>query len=202
MNQTLTHSPRLQDAIHFALDVHETQQHQKRKGKDVPYIVHPLNVGILLAQVGANEDVIIAGILHDTIEDSAAERKVTEQMLATRFGNAVASIVASVSEEDKRLPWRERKQAALDHIAGFSDESLLVKAADILSNTQELMYDYAEDGIETFSRFNAEMEDYISNQCKVIKALRDRWTESPLDRALFHALVAYAQIVGEHSTSK
>ena len=77
----LVYSYRLKNAIRFATKTHEVYQKQKRKGKDVPYIIHPLAVGLILARAGACEDVVIAGILHDTIEDSIAEKKVTRSML-------------------------------------------------------------------------------------------------------------------------
>jgi (p)ppGpp synthase/HD superfamily hydrolase len=70
-----THS--LQKAVRFAIKTHEIHQKQKRKGKDIAYITHPLTVGMLLAKAGMRVEVIMAGILHDTIEDSVDEKKVT-----------------------------------------------------------------------------------------------------------------------------
>ncbi len=70
----MIYTQKIQHAIRFAIKTHEGYQKQKRKGKDVPYITHPLTVGLILAKAGANEDVIIAGILHDTIEDSIEEK--------------------------------------------------------------------------------------------------------------------------------
>ena len=100
---------KIQRAIKFAVKTHEVYQKQKRKGKDVSYIIHPLAVGILLARVGANDDTVCAGILHDTIEDSVPEKKVTFEMLEERFGASVAQMVLDVTETDKSLPWEERK---------------------------------------------------------------------------------------------
>ncbi len=65
-------TPKIRSAIRFAIKTHEVDQKQARKGKDIAYIGHPLTVGLILARAGANEDTIIAGILHDTIEDSTA----------------------------------------------------------------------------------------------------------------------------------
>ena len=85
---------KIQKAIKFATKTHEIYQKQKRKGKDVAYITHPLTVGIILAIAGASEDVICAGILHDTIEDSIEERKVDLKMIEDFFGENIAKIVA------------------------------------------------------------------------------------------------------------
>jgi (p)ppGpp synthase/HD superfamily hydrolase len=61
--------------IRFSIKTHEVCQKQTRKGKDIPYITHPLIVGLILARAGAGEEVVIAGILHDTIEDSTPKKE-------------------------------------------------------------------------------------------------------------------------------
>jgi (p)ppGpp synthase/HD superfamily hydrolase len=60
-------TPKSKKAIRFATKTHEIYQKQKRKGKDIPYITHPLAVGLILARANASEDVVVAGIVHDTI---------------------------------------------------------------------------------------------------------------------------------------
>ncbi len=107
----MIYTPKIKDAVRFSIKTHEIYQQQKRKGKskNIPYITHPLTVGLILARAGADEDVVAAGILHDTIEDSISEKKVTKEMLAERFGERVAGIVAHVSET-KGLSWEVRKQ--------------------------------------------------------------------------------------------
>ena len=89
---------KIQTAIKFAIKTHEVYQQQKRKGKDIAYITHPLTVGIILAKIDSSDDVIIAGILHDTTEDSIPEKKVTKNMIAKRFGNNVEIGRASCRE--------------------------------------------------------------------------------------------------------
>src|SRR3990167_6087050 len=103
----MLYSNKISKAIRFSIKTHEIYQKQKRKGKDIPYITHPLTVGLILARAGADEDVVVAGILHDTIEDSVPEKKVTREMLTERFGEKVASLVESVTELDKDMPWDE-----------------------------------------------------------------------------------------------
>ncbi|MFZ2188191.1 MAG: HD domain-containing protein [Candidatus Moraniibacteriota bacterium] len=176
----MLYSEKIKKAIKFAIKTHEVYQKQKRKGKDTAYISHPLTVGLILATAGAKEDVIVAGILHDTIEDSVEEKKVTEKMLADRFGEEVSNLVLSVTEKDKKLSWDERKKEALLHVEKFSYDSLLLKSADILSNVTELVDDYAKGGDSVFSRFNAPKEKIIDNQLKVIAAILDAWKENPL----------------------
>lgn len=173
-------------AIKFATKTHNHYQQQTRKGKVIPYIAHPLTVGIILAKAHASEDVIMAGILHDTIEDSIDEKKVTPEMLEERFGESVRELVVSVTEMDRSLPWAERKAIALAHIEHFSHDSILVKSADVLSNGFELVDDYwseanaGRDGKEIFKRFKASASDTIANYERLITALLTRWPESPL----------------------
>jgi hypothetical protein len=181
MNMTTTYyGKRLQDAIDLAIKVHEHDQKQKRKGKDVPYITHPLTVGLILSRAGASEEIVAAGILHDTIEDCEPYGSITEESIAKRFGDEVASLVASVTEQDKTLPWKERKERALEHVAHFSHGSILVKSADVLSNTSELYADFRVDGVATFERFNASGAESLIYTAKLIDALKNAWPESPL----------------------
>ncbi|MCE9517398.1 HD domain-containing protein [Candidatus Nomurabacteria bacterium] len=176
----MIYTQKIQNAIQFAIQTHEIDQKQKRKGKDVPYITHPLALGLILASAGANEDVIVAGILHDTIEDSIEGKKVTKEMIAEEFGQNVSDLVISVTEQDKSLSWEERKAEALEHIKTFSNDSLLLKSADIIANTSELLDDYKKEGKETFKRFNAPKERILKGYMESIDALLKKWSESPL----------------------
>lgn len=190
----MVYSQKLKNAIKFAIKTHEVYQKQTRKGKDIAYITHPLTVGIILASAGAGEDVVAAGILHDTIEDSTPEKKVTFEMLSDRFGEKVAELVLSVSESDKKETWEERKSEALQHIEGFSHESLLVKSADVISNGLELLDDHARHGEEVFSRFNAPKEKMIENQLRIISAVLEKWEENPLAEDLQNLAVNIKKI--------
>src|ERR1700687_6179818 len=113
-------TPTIKKAIIFSIKTHEVYQKQKRKGKDIAYITHPLTVGLILARANPREDVIVAGLLHDTIEDSIDKKKVTRAMLAERFGRNVADLVDRVTEQRKDLEWEKRKREALEHIKTFS----------------------------------------------------------------------------------
>lgn len=178
----------IQKAIRFSIDVHELNrpERQLRKGKNIAYITHPFTVGLILARAGASEEVIIAGILHDTIEDSHDEHKVTAEDIKAQFGAQVARLVSSVSETDKSLTWEERKTEALKHIRRFSNDSLLVKAGDIISNCSELIQDYEEHGDSVFKRFNAPQKWIIQHYLRAITAILKRWSDIPLADDLRH----------------
>jgi len=170
----------MQRAIRFMLKTHEVYQKQKRKGKDIPYLSHPLTVGLILARVGASEELVIAGILHDTIEDSTEEKRVTREMLAERFGESVAELVQSVTEADRGMSWDARKQEALEHIDTFSHDSVLLKSADVIANNAELLEDCALHGDAVFERFSESKEKTLAHTQRVLSALQAKWPESPL----------------------
>jgi (p)ppGpp synthase/HD superfamily hydrolase len=176
----MIYTEKIRKAIKFAIKTHDVYQKQKRKGKDIAYINHPLTVGLILSLAKASEDVIAAGILHDTIEDSVEVKKVTPGMIEERFGKKTKDLVVSVTEIDKNLPWAERKALALEHIQNFSHDSVLVKSADVLSNGTELLDDFRRYGKDVFKRFRVPAADVIGNSEKVLVSLLKRWSKNPL----------------------
>jgi hypothetical protein len=171
---------KLQKAIKFATKTHEVYQKQKRKGKDIAYITHPLTVGLILSQVKAKNEVVIAGILHDTIEDSAETKRVSYEMIKERFDKEVANLVLSVTEKSKNKSWEERKEEALEEIKSFSKDSLLLKSADVVANLTELVDDYEKDGDKIFERFNAPKQKSLLHHLRVIQTIITRWPKNPL----------------------
>ncbi|MEK7202623.1 MAG: HD domain-containing protein [Patescibacteria group bacterium] len=165
--------PAIQKAIEVAIVAHDGQT---RKGKNVPYITHLLSVGLILARTGATEDIIVAGILHDVLEDT----ELTEDYLVKEFGKEVARIVNDVTEQDKSLPWEERKRLALEHISSMLPDSLLVKSADVLHNMSEQIQDYQREGEKTFLRFNQPKEQQLLRYQRLIAKLAEAWVDNPL----------------------
>lgn len=188
---------KLQKAIKFAIKTHEVYQKQKRKGKDIAYITHPMTVALLLSQKTKDIDLIIAGILHDTIEDSIEEKKVSYQMIKDRFGKKVADLVLSVSEKDKSKSWHERKKMALKEMEGFCKESLLLKSADIVSNLSELLDDYNKEGDEVFKHFNAQKEEIIAHQLTAIGKILLHYKDNPLRKELRFLASKFSMIISK-----
>ena len=142
---------RIHDAIVFAAKKHAGQV---RKGTDVPYITHPMEVMQILTSNGCLEDVIIAGILHDTLEDTDAKQEDIFEL----FGENVMNIVSAESE-DKSKTWKERKQATIDSLNSASIEVKQVCFADKLSNLRSMAADKIAVGDNLWKRFNASKED-------------------------------------------
>lgn len=130
-----------------AADLFAARSHaeQVRKGTGRPYIEHPRDVASLLAEAGASAAVVAAGLLHDTVEDTAA----TAAEVEAAFGSEIAGLVAAVSE-DKSRSWEERKRHGVRQLATAPEEILLLTAADKLSNARALV----ADGEGVWARFN------------------------------------------------
>ena len=133
-------------AVEVAVKAH---QNQTRKGTDIPYITHPLGVGISLAKVGSPDEVIAAGILHDTLEDTS----LTQDNISEKFGDKVASIVKDCSEPDKSLPWDARKKHTIEFLKKASPEVRLVTCADKLHNIRTIISEYEKMGEHVWERF-------------------------------------------------
>ena len=174
---TTNFSPDIDRTIAFATQVHKGQT---RKGKNTPYITHPKAVGEILSRVTNNEDIICAGILHDTIEDAKPYGSITKESIEKEFGPKVAKMVNDLTEQDKSLPWVERKQQALDHIKVMENDSLLVKSADVLDNLEDQIADYKKEGESMWKRFNAPKSTQLERYKKLIAAIGKKWPQNPL----------------------
>ncbi len=138
-------------AFEFATIKHKGQY---RKGTKIPYIVHLYDVYMLLKEENAPIDVLIGGILHDTIEDTDTQ----EDEIIENFGDRVASYVKCESE-DKSLPYMERKRQHMEKLSKENDEVKLINCADKLSNLRAIYLDYCYIGEEFFKRFNGSKEE-------------------------------------------
>ncbi len=135
----------LHKAIEYAAIKHRNQY---RKGTDTPYIVHPMEVLQILAEGGCPIEVQIAGVLHDTVEDTDA----TIEDIETLFGEDVAELVRS-DTEDKSLPWLKRKELAIEKLRGQGLGARQLLCADKLSNIKSIYFDKRIVGNNVWSRF-------------------------------------------------
>lgn len=168
---------KLEEAIAFSAKAHEGQS---RKASDVPYISHPFSVGMLLLKEGCREAVVIAGVLHDTLEDTS----VTETMIYDQFGEEVLELVKEASEPDKSLSWRERKQHTIDHLASASVEACYVMAADKLHNLRSMATDYEKLGEQMWDRFNKGKQHQAWYYDELLKGLEAKLGQSALVKAI------------------
>jgi (p)ppGpp synthase/HD superfamily hydrolase len=160
------------EAIEFAAHAHAGQY---RKGTDVPYIAHPLAVARILIEKDCSPAVVAAGILHDTVEDTAG----TVEQIRQRFGAEVAHMVQEASEPDKNDSWENRKRHTVDQVRSLSPGALLVEIADKLDNIRDIREDYARFGEQTWERFKRPREQQRWYYQALVEAFLARAFEEP-----------------------
>jgi (p)ppGpp synthase/HD superfamily hydrolase len=138
-------------AFQFAAEKHAGQT---RKASTTPYIAHLMGVASLALEFGGDEDVAIAALLHDVVEDCGGAAMLKE--VRRRFGARAAKIVdgCTDSDSDPKPPWRERKESYLRHLKSADADTRLVSAADKLNNVRSILSDYREVGESIWERFN------------------------------------------------
>src|SRR4051812_29594254 len=132
-------TPKLERALRWAATCHHGQV---RKGGEVPYVEHVMAVGWILDRLGFPEDVVVAGLLHDVVEDTEA----TLEQVRAQFGPRVAALVDHCSEiktdaQGRKRPWIDRKRDHLEALAAAPVEARAVALADKLHNLLSIQLD-------------------------------------------------------------
>jgi (p)ppGpp synthase/HD superfamily hydrolase len=151
---------------------------QARKGSRTPYVEHLAGVALVLARLGLDDEVVIAGLLHDAVEDTPefrAEGPITLDTIAAEFGPRVAELVASCSERKTdsagaKRPWADRKRDHLEHLAGSDRDTRALALADKLHNLVSIRVDL-EDGLDVWSKFNADRPAVLAYHRAAIERL-------------------------------
>ncbi len=147
--------PRLQRAFRYAANKHAGQT---RKQTAVPYLSHLMAVTSLVLEAGGDEDVAIAALLHDVVEDCGGIPRLRE--VRKMFGPRVAKIVEGCTDSfsDPKLPWIVRKKEYLKRLKHEDAETRLVSASDKLHNVRTVITDYRQDGESIWKRFSGGRE--------------------------------------------
>jgi (p)ppGpp synthase/HD superfamily hydrolase len=156
-SERLLLTERFSAAVEYARQLHT----EYRKGTDVPYMAHLLGVASLVlgeagGRVPVTEDMVIAALLHDTVEDHGGMSRLRD--VEQRFGSNVARLVAGLSDtfaedHDKKEGWEERKNAYLARLRNETDDVLLISAADKLYNAKSILDDHRLIGDAVWERF-------------------------------------------------
>jgi len=166
-------------ALSLAMDAHGEQIRkgtENKVGLPIPYITHPVAVAALVVRYGGNEDQVMAGLLHDVLEDGREGVDWVSGILV--FGEQVLRIVEGCTDgkpdikSGQKAPWKVRKEAYLSHLVNALDDVLLVSACDKLHNLQAIHLDLVETGISVFERFNASKDEvlwYYLTLCEIFE---------------------------------
>lgn len=172
-------SPRLDEAIKLASRLHSSQV--RKDSLQTPYISHLIGVAILISSITDDEDIIIAGLLHDSLEDVP---NYSYDQLVADCGEHVAQIVSHVTEpldankeDDEQLPWLERKESYLAHLRSGGIESAIVSSADKIHNTESFMRDFAKEGEVYGHRFGSSIKNRIWFHEQVLAVVTEKLGE-------------------------
>jgi (p)ppGpp synthase/HD superfamily hydrolase len=181
------YSDRINHALAFAAKHHDRQV---RKGTRLPYLTHPANVAIILTWYDRDEDTVVAGILHDVVEDCVRERytrEMLEQRIGEKFGadvlEAVLAVTQRTSDNDGvELSNAERKDDYLERLAQAGERARWVCAADQVHNGNSILTDLRRtiDPDTVWSRFSGGREGTIRWYRRVYERLRELGFDAPI----------------------
>jgi (p)ppGpp synthase/HD superfamily hydrolase len=167
--------PRFLRAFLFAAEKHSGQA---RKASTIPYIAHLMGVASLALEAGGDEDIAIAALLHDVVEDCGGAPMLKE--VRRRFGKHVAEMVDGCTDADTepKPPWRERKEKYIRRLKTEAADTRLVSASDKLNNIRSIISDYRAIGESVWSRFNGGRDGTLW----YYRTLRDEFLRSKPNR--------------------
>lgn len=167
-NSKVDDNTRLEMAIRYATDCHKGQT---RKVTKIPFIMHPLEVMLILQGMDADTNLLIAGLLHDVVEDTDTT---IEEIKAT-FGEDVAALVGGHTE-DKTKSWEERKSTEMRETLEAPLRLKMLVLADKLANMRNIRKDYIQLGNALWERFNAGLRQqawYYGEMTEVLDEMQD-----------------------------
>jgi (p)ppGpp synthase/HD superfamily hydrolase len=167
---------RMNEAIKLACHLH---RHQMRKDfHSTPYVSHLFSVAMILSTVTDDEDIIIGGLLHDSLEDVP---HYTYDNLVEDCGERVASIVKHVTEpldaskmDNEQLPWLARKDQYLENLKAGGIESAMVSAADKIHNTESFLFDAELSGDAFMLKFSSSLRNKLWFHEQALAIVREK----------------------------
>ena len=186
---------RLQRAFRYAAEKHAGQT---RKQTAVPYLSHLMAVASLVLEAGGDEDMAIAALLHDVVEDCGGMPRLRE--IRKQFGPRVAKIVEGCTDSfgEPKREWAERKKDYLRELKHADVETRLVSASDKLHNVRTILADYRLHGEDVWKRFSGKKEGTLW----YYRALSDEYRRrkpNRITRELDLAVAELERIVSENS---
>jgi hypothetical protein len=218
---TSAFSARFDKALMLAAIIHEGVP---RKGTVIPYITHPTHVARLLERHGFSDDMVLAGVLHDVLEDAEfadsdlqeklaktftafcgtepsqqAFRAATETFIESELGAPILRLVQSVTERKTEgsqvRDWRTRKDEQVAHIRTFDRNSAALKAADALHNVQSVIREVRSQGLVPLRKFNCSIDETLWYYGAVADGVRDVLHDQPLHAEFDQAVMELTELV-------
>ena len=191
------YSDAINHAFAFAAKHHDRQV---RKGTKLPYLTHPANVAVILTRYGRDENTIVAGLLHDVVQDCVRDgftREMLDQRIGEKFGADVLTIVLAVTQrkvddDGVELSTEEKKSDYLERLAGAAESSLWVCAADKVHNANSILSDLRRtvDSHSVWSRISGGRAATVKWYGDVLERLTEAGFKAPIVDELRAAVTA------------
>lgn len=195
------YSDPINHAFAFAAKHHDRQV---RKGTKLPYLTHPANVAVVLARYGRDEQTVVAGILHDVVEDCVRDgytQEMLEQRIGEKFGTGVLETVLAVThrrvdDDGVELSSDERKTDYLKRLETANETALWVCAADKVHNANSILSDLRRtvDPDSVWSRFNVGKAGTLKWYRDVLNRLREIGFDQPIVAELADAVAGLDEL--------
>ncbi len=192
----MNHTPRIKRAIQFAARKHEGLY--RKDAEPLPAITHPFSVAWLLASVESAEEIIIGGLLHDTLEDT----QTTLEEIEAAFGPNVKALVEAVSEPSydalgRKLSWHERKEEYFKMLETTNDDALIVVAADKIDNIESKITAFETEGPTLLHRWPRPVSEYIWYHRTALEIVQKRIPRHPLTKRFAEVHVHEKKVFAE-----
>jgi (p)ppGpp synthase/HD superfamily hydrolase len=184
---TTGYSDTVNHAFAFAAKHHDRQV---RKGTRLPYLTHPANVAIILTRYGLDERTVVAGILHNVVEDCVRDgftREMLEQRIGEKFGPDVLSTILGVTyrrvdDDGVELSSEDRKNDYLDRLSSADEAARWVCAADKVHNANSVLSDLKRtmDPNSVWSRFTGGRAATVKWYRQVLDRLEEIGFQEPI----------------------
>jgi (p)ppGpp synthase/HD superfamily hydrolase len=194
---TSGYSDSVNHAFAFAAKHHDRQV---RKGTRLPYLTHPANVAVILTRYGRDEETVVAGILHDVVEDCVRDgytREVLEQRIGEKFGENVLDTVLCVTkrrtdDDGIEMSGDDIKPDYLARLSSANERALWVCAADKIHNANSILTDLRRtvDANSVWSRFSAGRAGTVKWYRQVLDRLDEIGFEQPIVEELRAVVIA------------
>src|SRR3989344_6027327 len=182
----MNHTPQIKKAIQFAAKKHNGLY--RKDGERLPAVTHLFSVALLVAEDGADDNVVIAALLHDTLEDTTT----TAGEIEEQFSLTVRTLVETVSEtthdtSGKRLSWRERKESYFKKLETAPVDALVIMAADKIDNIESKLAAFKAEGPRIFKRWAQPALEYLWYHRTALDLAQKRIPTHPLTKRLAEA---------------
>lgn len=169
----------------------------RRETEPLPYVTHLFSVALLVAEDGADDDVVTAALLHDTLEDTDT----TREEIVNEFNERVAMLVESVSEpkevDGKILSWKEKKEHYLATLEKANDDAVLIATADKIDNIECKLEGFEKSGMAILERWKQPAGEYIWYHGEALRIAQARLPDHRLTKRLAEAHTRECAIFAE-----